>query len=52
MKPVEITTKHLQEYNTARFLYFDLKTYVNDRRILVANYAVSELIFDSNSDFD
>ena len=45
MKPVEITAKHFQEYDTARFLYFDLETYVNDEGIVVANYAVSELIF-------
>ena len=40
MKPITITPKHLQEYDTARFLYFDLETYVNDQKVLVANYAV------------
>ena len=41
MKPVTVTAKHLEEYNTARFLYFDLETYVDDNGILVANYAVN-----------
>ena len=41
MKPVIIAAKQLQEYEKARFAYFDLETYVNNEGILVANYAVS-----------
>ena len=45
MKPVIINAKQLEEYDTARFLYFDLETYVNDQGILIANYVVSSLSY-------
>ena len=45
IKPVILKAKQLEEYHTARFLYFDLETYVNAEGVLVANYAV--ISFDS-----